>query len=388
MDAGEFRSTIMALDAQQIVGAYRALGRDSLFSLNIRNFIGNTATNKKIVETARSNPDKFFLFNNGISCICSRLHVAEDKVEVEGLQVINGAQTVKALVNAARTRGSEPSPWLRDTPTILVRITEIPGGHGQSQKLRDQVTEFNNTQNVVKVSDFRSNDTVQEHLKEQFKKIVYRGRPVAYVPKRTDRPPKNAELIRLEEFAKSIYAFMEEPIAFSGATAFLFDDLSGGYNRIFGDGEVKWEKMPDDEFRLRAGIYWLSKELGTYMREDRAREIDPDIKAALERKWVLMYATRKVFEHYFPNGKWKDELRKTYKGDWTLAEDNKGKLFLQIYKAAKAGVVTAYRNSKKHDPEFVHRNWMRSKETPREIAEVLESIIFPALPPPNQRFAS
>src|SRR5262249_39931559 len=64
MDAGEFRSTIMALDAQQIVGAYRALGRDSLFSLNIRNFIGNTATNKKIVETARSNPDKFFLFNN------------------------------------------------------------------------------------------------------------------------------------------------------------------------------------------------------------------------------------------------------------------------------------------------------------------------------------
>jgi AIPR protein len=132
---------------------------------------------------------------------------------VEGLQVINGAQTVKALVNAARTRGSEPSPWLRDTPTILVRITEIPGGHGQSQKLRDQVTQFNNTQNVVKVSDFRSNDTVQEHLKEQFNKIVYRGRQVAYVPKRTDRPPKNAELIRLEEFAKSIYAFMEEPIS-------------------------------------------------------------------------------------------------------------------------------------------------------------------------------
>jgi AIPR protein len=230
--------------------------------------------------------------------------------------------------------------------------------------LRDQVTQFNNTQNVVKVSDFRSNDTVQEHLKEQFKKIVYRGRQVAYVPKRTDRPPKNAELIRLEEFAKSIYAFMEEPISFSGATAFLFDDLSGGYNRIFGDGEVKWEKMPDDEFRLRAAIYWLSKELGTHMREDRAGETDPDTKAALERKWVLMYATRKVFEHYFPNGKWKDELRKTYKGDWTLGEDNKGKLFLQIYNTAKAGVVTAYRNSKKHDPEFVHRNWMRRKETP------------------------
>jgi hypothetical protein len=385
IDAGQFRSTIMALDAQQIVGAYRALGQDSLFSLNIRNFIGNTATNKKIVETARLDADKFFLFNNGLSCICSQLHVAEDKIEVDGLQVINGAQTVKALVNASRTRGSEPSPWMHNIPVILVRITEIPGGHGQSQKLRDQVTQFNNTQNIVRVSDFRSNDAVQEQLKEQLKKIVYRGRQVAYVPKRTDRPPKNAEVVRLDEFAKSIYAFVEEPISFSGATAFLFDDVSGGYNKIFGDGEGKWERMPDEEFRLRAAIYWLSKELGEYMREDRAKETDPDIKAALEKKWVLMYATRKVFEHYFPNGKWKDELRKSYKGDWTLGQDNRGKFFLQIYKTAKAGVVTAYRNSKRHDPGFVHRNWMRSKETPGEIAEVLEAIIFAALPPIDQR---
>jgi hypothetical protein len=51
--AGDYRSFIMALDARQIIGAYEALGRDALFSLNIRNFIGNTATNKEIVITAR-----------------------------------------------------------------------------------------------------------------------------------------------------------------------------------------------------------------------------------------------------------------------------------------------------------------------------------------------
>jgi hypothetical protein len=138
--------------------------------------------------------------------------------------------------------------------------------------------------------------------------------------------------------------------------------------------------MPDDEFRLRASIYWLSKELGDHMREDRERET-ADGKAALERKWVLMYAARKVFEYYYPNGKWKDELKKTYKGDWVLGADQKGKLYLRIYNAAKAGVVTAYRNSKRHDPNFVHRNWMRGKETPAEIAEVLESIVLATLPP-------
>jgi hypothetical protein len=167
--AGEYRSFIMALDAKQIVGAYEALGRDSLFSLNIRNFIGNTATNKAIVKSATQSPDKFFLFNNGIACICRSMTVRADRIDVTGLQVINGAQTVKALVNAARTRFAEISPWATHTPVILVRITEIPGGYGTSRAIRDQVTQFNNTQNVVKVSDFRSNDAVQENLKEQFK---------------------------------------------------------------------------------------------------------------------------------------------------------------------------------------------------------------------------
>src|SRR6185312_12783906 len=187
-----------------------------------------------------------------------------------------------------------------------------------------------------KVSDFRSNDSVQEHLKEQFKKISYRGRHVVYVPKRTDSPPKNAELVRLEEFAKTVYAFLEDPVSFSGATAFLFDDVNGGYNKIFGDGQAKWEIMPEDEFRLRAAIYWLAKEFGDRMRNDRTAETDPDVKAALERKWVLMYSARKVLEHYYPNDRWKQELRKVYRGDWELGEDKKGKLFLQIYHDAKA----------------------------------------------------
>ena len=163
---------------------------------------------------------------------------------------------------------------------------------------------------------------------------------------------------------------------FGGATAFLFDDINGGYNKIFGDGDAKWEKMPEDEFRLRAAIYWLSKEFGEYIREDRSRESDPDTKAASERRWVLMYAARKVFEHYYPNGRWKEELRKGYKGDWVLGEDARGKLFLQIYRDAKAGVVTAYKISKKHDPRFVHRNWMRSKDTSGRIAEILEDAIL------------
>ena len=374
--AGDYNSYVLALDARQIINAYNALEKDSLFSLNIRNFIGNTATNKKIIETARDKPERFFLFNNGISCLCKKLEVFDDRLEVTGLQVINGAQTVKALVNAGRERMNHGPSWQKHLPQVLVRITEIPSGYGSEGKVREQVTQFNNTQNVVKVSDFRSNDSVQESLKEQFARLSWRGRQVQYVPKRTDSPPKNSEVIRLEEFAKSVYAFLEDPVSFSGATAFLFDDISGGYNRIFGDGQAKWEKMPDDEFRLRAAIYWLSKEFGSRIKDDREKEIDPDTRAALERKWVLMFATRKVLEFYYPSGRWKEQLRRIYRGDWQLGVDVKGKTLLRIYQDAKAGVVTAYKTSKKHESGFVHRNWMRSKDTPGRISEALTDIVL------------
>jgi hypothetical protein len=183
LDAGQYRSVIMALDAKQIVNAYRHLGGESIFSLNIRNFIGNTITNKRIVKTATEAPTSFFLFNNGISCLCTALSDKKDRVEVTGLQVINGAQTVKALVNVSRGPRTPPE-WNETPPIVLVRITEIPGGYGPAGQMREQITQFNNTQNVIKISDFRSNDPVQMGLKEQFSKIRYRGKQVDYQPKR------------------------------------------------------------------------------------------------------------------------------------------------------------------------------------------------------------
>jgi hypothetical protein len=365
----------MALDANQIVNAYRALEGEALFSLNIRNFIGNTGTNKKIIETAKDTPDSFFLFNNGISCLCNKLDPYPDRLEVTGLQVINGAQTVKALVNIVNSARGVPPQWANGAPKVLVRITEIPGGYGSSGVMRESITQFNNTQNVIKVSDFRSNDPVQLSLKDQFGNLKYEGRQVTYQPKRTDKKIRNSEVVRFEEFAKTIFAFLVDPISFSGATSFLFDDQGGGYRSIFGDGTKIWETMPEDQFRLRSAIYWLSNKFTERMKSERPQEIDPDVRAAMERKWVLMFASRKVFEHYYPS-RWQAQLAKAYRGDWELGVGPRGKIFLQIYKDAKAGVVMAYKNSKKTKVGFVHRNWMRSKDTPTEIAEVLKDVVL------------
>jgi AIPR protein len=241
--------------------------------------------------------------------------------------------------------------------------------------MRESITQFNNTQNVIKVSDFRSNDPVQLSLKDQFAKLKYEGKQVNYQPKRTDKKIRNSEVVRFEEFAKTIFAFLVDPISFSGATSFLFDDQGGGYRSIFGDGTKIWETMPEEEFRLRAAIYWLTQKCTKQMRSERLQETDPDVRAAMERKWMLMYASRKVFEHYYQN-RWRAQLVRAYRGDWELGVGTRGKIFLQIYRDAKAGVVTAYKNTKRNNPAFVHRNWMRSKDTPNQISEILRDVVL------------
>jgi hypothetical protein len=135
--------------------------------------------------------------------------------------------------------------------------------------------------------------------------------------------------------------------------------------------------MPDDEFKLRAGIYWLSQEFAPYLRAKREIENDPDARAAMERKWIILYAASQVFRLLYSDEAWKGQVRKLYRGDWTMTDEKKGKAITAIFEAAKAGTVMAYKNSKKYSANFVHRNWMRSKSTPLEITDVLRTVVVP-----------
>jgi hypothetical protein len=377
VEAGGRKSYVMTLPATQLVGAYKALGQDAIFSLNIRNFIGSTSTNKAIIKTAVEEPENFYLFNNGISCLATRVSLTEEAVEVYGLQVINGAQTVKSLVHVAKK-------WQSEIPSVLVRITEIAEGYGPGGKIREQITKSNNTQNTIKISDFRSNDPVQEALREQFGGLVRGGRKVAYLPKRTDRIPPQTEIVRMEEFAKSVYAFLYNPTEFTGSTSFLFDDsTAGGYSKVFGDGIHIWERIPTDEFELRAAAYWIAQDFGAFLREARENEGDADARAALERKWLLIFAAAKTLEYYYPGDEFKAQVRKLHRGDWSVRsteDDKRNQILKRVFQSAKSGVTTAYKTSKLYSKNFEHRKWIRSKDTPNNIRDALITIVLPVQP--------
>ncbi len=350
-------SVVMTVDSNQLTSIYKE-AKDKLFNLNIRNFIGSTKTNKEIISTAKERPRQFFLFNNGISCLANKLVVSEDQnyVTTEGLQIINGAQTIKSLVKA----GS-----LEEKPMILLRITEVPVTYGKHGAFASEITKYNNTQNVIKVSDFKSNDPIQRFLKSKFAEITRGGKKVEYINKRTDRKAPNTISVKMEDFCKITYAFFENPTHFSGSSSFLFDESeSGGYTKVFGDSEA----MEGDEFKLKCSVWWLAVQFQDALKKYKETTDDKVALRALERKWLVLYSARLILQKSFGVEDYKKKLIPLYKVDWKIGEDEVGIWFQELFQIAIGNILYLYgEDSVNQGASFVHGRWLKSPKTTEKI---------------------
>lgn len=195
--------------------------KSRLFGLNIRNYIGDNITNRAIRKTAIKEPSKFFFFNNGVTALASGVEVDPYKprtLRCRSFNIINGAQTVRSLSKAQ----SDDPDALRKT-SVLIRIIEVPSKVSHvEQSFLDNVTRFNNTQNAVKISDFRSNDPVQQDIRAKFDKVAARkGKKFIYKNKRSAEGQSKI-VFGMEEFAKTLYAFEYGPADAHGGTRHLF----------------------------------------------------------------------------------------------------------------------------------------------------------------------
>ena len=74
--------------------------RRNVFYDNVRDYQGDdNPVNHEIAETMRSDPDKFILFNNGVTLICKKLENIRNKFTIVDYQIVNGCQTSHVLFN-------------------------------------------------------------------------------------------------------------------------------------------------------------------------------------------------------------------------------------------------------------------------------------------------
>ena len=154
--------------------------KETLFNWNIRRFLGRKGeVNSGLRGTLEKEPELFYYYNNGISALCNYFDFEEitKKLTIKKLQIVNGAQTLGALRYADTEK-------VRNA-LVVVKLTAIKHAT-REQGIAATLIKTNNTQNTLRIPDFRSNNKIQIWLDNKFKATKPRGEllQIAYGRKR------------------------------------------------------------------------------------------------------------------------------------------------------------------------------------------------------------
>lgn len=149
------------------VAAWMKTNGSRLFEKNLRQFLGTSPVNQDIVDTLLKRPEYFWYFNNGITAVATVVakkpiggNSAESGIfECTGFCVVNGAQTVGAIVAA-----SNQDPQTVAKAMVSVRII---ASEQSPPAFASEVTRFTNTQNAIEKRDFVALDPEQERIRQE-----------------------------------------------------------------------------------------------------------------------------------------------------------------------------------------------------------------------------
>jgi len=231
-EEGDWNCVVIPLQISKLQQWYQKYSTD-LFSANVRDFLGVKAgdsnINYQMQKSLAEKPQNFFVYNNGLTILTHRVNVqpssADEKqqytVDLYGLSIVNGAQTTGTI---GTSKSLPPS-----NAYVLARFIST-----DKEELVGDVVRFNNSQNAVTASDFRSTDSHQRRLVEEMKAIPdaeYDGGRRGGVSAAIKRRPK---LLPSYSVGQALAAFHGSPaVAYNEKSAIWSRDAL--YSRYFND---------------------------------------------------------------------------------------------------------------------------------------------------------
>ena len=205
-----------------------------LMSPNVRDYLGIVRSerniNNGIKSTAANTPDRFWIYNNGITILVHDYaakgpdSVGKYELTLSGIGIVNGAQTTGSLA----TLSDDDAPHM-DQTSVLTRFVKCEDG----EVLAD-IVKYNNTQNKVEAADFRSKDAVQERLRTEFASVPdadYRGARRGGVK---DAIERSANRLPDSAVAQALAAFQLSPNLAYNETRRIWEE-NAVYSRFFSD---------------------------------------------------------------------------------------------------------------------------------------------------------
>jgi hypothetical protein len=159
--AKPFEAYMFLLRPKSIYDLFEKYGF-ALFYKNVRNPLIQSEFNEEIEKTAIENPAYFWYYNNGITAITyllPKIGKKAEKLQLTGLQIINGAQTVYSIYRAYKN--ASPTKRIQMDSESLLTLRLLKSG-GKDFDLN--VTRYTNSQNPIYDRDFCANDDIQIKL--------------------------------------------------------------------------------------------------------------------------------------------------------------------------------------------------------------------------------
>ncbi len=169
-DTHDYEGYLAVIDGETLAGIYDRFGSRVLEG-NVRAYLSARGkVNKGIQATIANDAEKFFAYNNGVSCTSTGVTVEKEGdtyylKKAKYLQIVNGGQTTASIYiasKASRTGFSHVSEISVQMKLSVIK-EEMKEGEDlekNASALEDliyHIARYSNTQNMVKESDFFSN---------------------------------------------------------------------------------------------------------------------------------------------------------------------------------------------------------------------------------------
>lgn len=166
---GEYRAFLTLIPGDILFQVYDEFG-PRLLERNVRSFLqARGAVNQGIRDTIRREPGRFLAYNNGISATAESIEMASGSrpaiKSLDGLQIVNGAQTTASIHSAVRRDRADVSAI-----AVPAKIVIVPPE--QLQEMVPKISLYANSQNRINQADFSANDPFHVRL-EQLSRTVW-----------------------------------------------------------------------------------------------------------------------------------------------------------------------------------------------------------------------
>jgi tetratricopeptide (TPR) repeat protein len=242
--SGVYRAYVVMVKPKVIHKLFKDFGF-LLFYRNVRNPLPESNFNTQIANTLKEQPALFWYYNNGITAI-SRLvpEIGNEALEIEitGLQVINGAQTVYSVYREYEDASPRDREVMDKDALIMLRLVD-----SSDKDFNFKITRYTNSQNPMVSRDFHANDDVQIRLQNESFDYTYwyekrRGEF------RREEVPQDIRIVENQTFACAYLAFFLEDVhgaVINNHLLFISRDINqkkGLYETVF-TPHVRFEDM-------------------------------------------------------------------------------------------------------------------------------------------------